>query len=204
MLFPHGESVVLLRRSGGSFSAGEVVAGCAVAPRTQQESPVPSWPPLSSGREVYAPVGTVVSSRDRMIVGGVTYEVDGDPEVWANPFSGTAFGVRIYLRRTDNWFDTTVTVRTYLGSAGFGPSWADAAVWPASVIAVSALSGSVTGDVFDSQVQVRVPPSLDGVAALSVFTPGSEITVAGAVSVVSAVQPMTRDGVVEFVEVTGK
>lgn len=205
MLFPFGKSVVLFRRADdGSFGDAEVIAGCAVAPRTQNESPVPSFPPLSSGREVYAPVGTVVASRDRITIDGTSFEVDGDPEVWENPFTGVRFGVRIYVRRADNWFDATVTVETYLGSSGMGASYADPVEWPANIVAVSALVESTTGEDFDSQVQIRVPPTHADTDALAVFTAGSRITVAGATSVVSSVQPLTRDGFVEFVEVTAR
>jgi hypothetical protein len=203
--FPFGKSVVLSRRNDdGSFADAVVIPGCGVAARTQNESPVPSFPPLSSGREVYAPVGTVVAARDRMVVDGTSFEVDGDPEVWDNPFTGVQFGVRIYLRRADNWFNSTVTVETYLGSSGLGAAFAAPVEWPANVAAVSALIESGTGEAFDSQVQIRVPPSHGGTDALAVFTAGSRITVAGATSVVSSVQPLTRDGFVEFVEVTGR
>lgn len=205
MQFPFGKSVVLFRRNDdGSFGAAEVIPQCGIGPRTQNESPVPSFPPLTSGREVYAPPGTMVASRDRIVIDSTSFEVDGDPEVWDNPLSGTRFGVRIYLRRADNWFDATVTVETYLGSSGLGAAYADAVQWPANIVAVSALIESGTGEAFDSQVQIRVPPTHDDTDALAVFTAGSRITVAGATSAVSSVQPFARDGFVEFVEVTGR
>ncbi len=201
--FPFGVPVVLLRRNtDGSFAAAEVIRGCAVAPREQGESPVPSWPPVTSGRTVYAPPGTVVAARDRMVAQGVTFEVDGDPQVWNSPFTGVKHGVVINLRRADNWFDTTVTVKTYLGSSGFGGSWAGSVEWPANLVSVESLNASGSGDESDTKFTVRVPPTNEDVPAVEVFTPGSVLTVAGVDSTVVSVAPITRDGFTEYVEVS--
>jgi hypothetical protein len=166
-MFPFGKPVVLFRRNtDGSFGSAEVIAGCAVAPRTQTEPPVPSFPPLTSGRTVYAPPGTVVSPRDRVVVEGTTFEVDGDPEVWDSPYTGSRMGVVINLRRADNWFDTTVSVRTYLGSSGWGDSFADPVTWPAAVVLVSELDASAAGDEQGAQVKVRVPAANGSTSAV--------------------------------------
>lgn len=203
-MFPHGTPVTWLhRQADGSFADPVTIPGCAVAPREQLEGPVPSWPPLTSGRTVYAPPGTDVSAKDRMIIAAVTYEVDGDPAVWDNPFTGTRFGVVIQLRRTD-WYDAVVTIATYLGSGGFGDTFADPVQWPGNVENVHRLVTDSSGDEVQSAVTVRVPPSNEGVSAVSVFTPGSLLTVDGTVCTVITAQAITRDGIVEFVEVTAK
>lgn len=37
--------------------------------------------------------------RDRFIVGGLTYEVQGSPLEWRNPFTGETAGTVIYLEK---------------------------------------------------------------------------------------------------------
>lgn len=48
---------------------------------------------------VFLPAGTTVTGIDAVEVDGVTYEVDGDPNVWVNPFTGVAPGIQLALRR---------------------------------------------------------------------------------------------------------
>ena len=38
--------------------------------------------------EVYAPIDTDVLEGDRLTVRGITYEVQGNPQRWVNPFTG--------------------------------------------------------------------------------------------------------------------
>jgi hypothetical protein len=154
---------------------------------------------------VWAPGGADVRSLDRATLNGgtVVYAVMGDPERWGDG-SGNLDHVVVQLRRADNWFDTTVVVKSYQGSSGFGPSWAAPATWPASIVSTSGVDVTAAGDEPGPQVSVRVPWSLAGAVAVDVFTPNSILTVAGVDSVVASVQPVTRDGVVEFVEVTAR
>lgn len=47
----------------------------------------------------FLPAGTDVTAIDAVEVGGISYEVDGDPNVWANPFTGAQPGIQLALRR---------------------------------------------------------------------------------------------------------
>jgi hypothetical protein len=201
--FPYGTAVSLLRRQDdGTYAAPEVFAHCAVEPRREAETPVRVWPPLLDGMTVYdLSSALVAASRDQMVVRDVTYEVDGNTEKWDSPYTGSAFGTVTYLRRTDNWFDTTVVVRTYLGATGLGQSWADPVEWPANLVAVSEMNSSGTGDELRAQVMVRVPPAFDGTSAVEAFAPGSTMTVSGRTVYVTSVEPFTRDGFAEYVQV---
>jgi hypothetical protein len=48
---------------------------------------------------VYLPAGTVVQPVDRIVVGGVTFEVDGSPNSPVNGFTGWAPAVVVKLRK---------------------------------------------------------------------------------------------------------
>jgi hypothetical protein len=44
---------------------------------------------------VFVPYGTDVSFIDAVIVAGVQYEVNGQPDIWKSPFSGNTSPIRI-------------------------------------------------------------------------------------------------------------
>lgn len=48
---------------------------------------------------VYLPAGTSIAAVDAVEVRGLTYEVDGSPNDWVNPFTGWNPGVEVRLRR---------------------------------------------------------------------------------------------------------
>lgn len=48
---------------------------------------------------VYLPLGTSLAAVDAVEVGGVRYEVDGDPLVWASPSGSKLGGVQVPLRK---------------------------------------------------------------------------------------------------------
>jgi hypothetical protein len=48
--------------------------------------------------EVYAPTGSDVLAGDRLVVRGVTFEVDGNPGDYRNPFTGWRPGIVIALK----------------------------------------------------------------------------------------------------------
>lgn len=113
-MFPHGETVTRLRGvtsvdpySGESTAldwttpATLVIEGCGFNPGQSSE-------PLQTGRnavstqpEVYAPADADVLAGDRVIVRGKTYDVDGQPAKWANPFTGWEPGLVIALNLTE-------------------------------------------------------------------------------------------------------
>lgn len=47
---------------------------------------------------IYVPTGTVVRHRDRIIRGGVTYEVEGDLLDYRNPFDPSMNGCQVNLK----------------------------------------------------------------------------------------------------------
>lgn len=52
-----------------------------------------------TGPTVYLPAGTDVLSTDRVVVRGTVYEVDGVPQDWRSPYSGSRPGLSVTLRR---------------------------------------------------------------------------------------------------------
>lgn len=76
--------------SESSFS----VSGCSVQPAASAES-TDFADQLTTSITVFAPWGTNVGYLDAIVVNGLTYEVDGVPDVWQSPFSGNTAPVRI-------------------------------------------------------------------------------------------------------------
>lgn len=112
-MFPHGETITRLRGTAEtdpysneatgidwSTPSSLTIPGCGFNPGQSAE-------PLQAGRnaittqpEVYAPAGSDVLAGDRITVRGKTYEVDGEPGVWKNPFSGWEPGMVVALKLT--------------------------------------------------------------------------------------------------------
>lgn len=108
-MFSFGESVIFEAVVTGSedahgnpvetWGAPVTVEGCAFAPAGSIESVEPGRNPVVTSPTVFAPAGTAVSARDRVTVRGLLYQVDGDPAVWHNPYTGSDPGVAITLER---------------------------------------------------------------------------------------------------------
>ena len=106
--YPFGETVTFLRPGppaqddyGNDVPGPDVevvVAGCAVWPRSSSED-VQARLQVTEGLNVLAPYGTDVRSHDRAKVGGVLYDVDGDPGEWRSSLTGTRAGVQVSLTR---------------------------------------------------------------------------------------------------------
>lgn len=104
MIFPHGEPITLL--ANGTTSTDSY--GDPVPSQTSVTVMGAFDPGGSSENEaqgtgdarptVYLPPGTVVSWVDAVQVCGVTYQVDGSPNDWSNPFTSSTFGVVVKLR----------------------------------------------------------------------------------------------------------
>lgn len=111
MRFPHGETATIQRPTTTTDRYGNtvvdwstptetVVAGCAFAPRTTDEDRGNYRQGVIVGLTMYAPPGTNVTATDRIRrADGTVFEVEGQPGEWANPFTGTDFGVQVALRR---------------------------------------------------------------------------------------------------------
>lgn len=78
-----------------------VVSGCVLAPRQSNEPLVVGRAPVYIGLMLYAPYGTQVNARSRIVIESEVYEVEGQPFQWDNPFTGTKAGVEIPIRRVD-------------------------------------------------------------------------------------------------------
>lgn len=61
-----------------------VVSGCLVAPRSSSERGDGDGPAVIAGASVYMPAGTVVNPDDHLLIGGVRYDVTGEPGVWGS------------------------------------------------------------------------------------------------------------------------
>jgi hypothetical protein len=49
--------------------------------------------------QAFLPTGTAIDSDSSLTIDGLSYEVVGEPEVWGNPYSGSAPGICVMLRR---------------------------------------------------------------------------------------------------------
>ena len=112
MDWPHGETVTLLTPGTTTDAYGQTVADWAtptalvftlvpVWPRTTAETAEPGRVPVVVGLTVVLPAGTAVTTLDRVTVRGATYDVDGIPFDWLNPFTGWAPGVTVDLKRRE-------------------------------------------------------------------------------------------------------
>lgn len=113
MRFPFGETVTVLRAPVGALddygnpvddwavATSTLIAGCALAPRYEAESGGADNPAVIVGFQLYAPPGSDIRATDRITVRGATFEVQGQPGEWSNPFTGVDFGVEVALSRVE-------------------------------------------------------------------------------------------------------
>lgn len=110
-MFVNGEIVTLLTPTSGTDRYGDTAAnwtapeatavpGCAVAPRASTETTA-DGDRVIIGLTVYLPPGTAVTSKQRVVVRGETYEVVGEPGEWRSPYTGWAPGTEIALQRVE-------------------------------------------------------------------------------------------------------
>lgn len=108
-MFGYGETVTIVRKSpGGTDVYGDPItstttridlAGCGVAPRYSTEPTDRGRQGVIIGWSVYPPADAGILFTDQLEVGGVLYEVEGEPAEWANPFTGWNPGGEVALRR---------------------------------------------------------------------------------------------------------
>lgn len=113
MDFPHGETVTRLRATPiidpyseettgldwGNATSLEV-PGCGFNPGQSSEPVQDARNSVTTQPEVYAPEGVDILAGDRLVVRGLTFDVDGDPATWVSPFTGWAPGLVVALKRT--------------------------------------------------------------------------------------------------------
>lgn len=106
MTFPFGEQITLVHRTKGTPDAygndtwtttTTTVTG-AFNPGSSVES-VQGQDLLTVQPAVYLPAGTPLAAIDAVQIRGLTYEVDGSPNTWVNPFTGWQPGVEVRLKR---------------------------------------------------------------------------------------------------------
>lgn len=110
-MFTHGETITRLRATAEVDPYSDEPAdtdwdspdqlpipGCGFNPGRSSEPLQDARNAVVTQPEVYAPTGSDVLAGDRLVVRGVTYDVDGDPASWVSPFTGWAPGVVIPLK----------------------------------------------------------------------------------------------------------
>ena len=114
MDFPYGETVIRQRASqvtdpysgttsGLSWANPSTVSisGCAFDPGSSGEVLDLARNVTTTQPKVYAPAGSDIKAADRLVVRGVTYEVDGNVAEWRSPFTGWEPGIVVPLKRSE-------------------------------------------------------------------------------------------------------
>lgn len=106
--YPLGKTVTILRAGpptrdahGNKVPGADVptqVVGCAVWPRSSSEN-TNGRDQVIIGLSVVMPYGTDVTATDRIKVGDVIYDIDGEPGVHDSPLTGSRMGVEVALTR---------------------------------------------------------------------------------------------------------
>lgn len=100
--FPYGHQITLVRRIAGPeddygdetvTTAEETVTGAFDPGGFSERDDVTDVRPA-----VLLPPGHDLTFLDAVRYAGVTYEVDGPPQVWDSPFTGRKFGMRVPLK----------------------------------------------------------------------------------------------------------
>jgi hypothetical protein len=103
-MFPFGLTVTVQHREqdrkGNRTTTGtDTVADCAWAPGASTED-MQARDEVAETGMLYMPPNSVTSAYDRVVLpDGTTYEVNGTPSAFQNPFTGWAPGVAVPLKR---------------------------------------------------------------------------------------------------------
>lgn len=76
------------------------VPGCLFAPQSTSEDNDGRTAVLVGAR-LYLPAGTILGSTDRVVIRGATYELDGEPSIWADPFGSGLDGIEAQVRKVE-------------------------------------------------------------------------------------------------------
>lgn len=111
-MFAYGETVTRLRATGSTNAySGEAtdllwtspssltIENVAVAPGSSAESVEAGRARLDIDFTLYLPYDADVKPLDRIVVRGLTCEVEGKPQQWANPFTGAQPGTVVEVRK---------------------------------------------------------------------------------------------------------
>lgn len=106
MGFPFGETVTIVRRVAPVFptmgdapavATSTVIDNCAVWPTTTAEL-VNGQDTVTWQLELVVPEGTDILPTDQVAYKGVTYDIDGRPQDWHSPFTGSKPGIVVNLK----------------------------------------------------------------------------------------------------------
>ncbi len=85
--------------SGSSFPVA-TISNAAVAPKQSPDITTRGRAGVVFGLTVYLDPGVDIRHSDQVVIDDVTWEVDGEPQYWADPFSGQAKGIQLDLIRS--------------------------------------------------------------------------------------------------------
>lgn len=106
-MFPAGQTVMLQSRTrsgtdahgNDTWSTTESdIEGCAVWPASSTET-VQGQDVVTDSVMVAVPVETVVAATDRLVIGGLTYEVEANADDYTSPLTGWAPGLVVRAKR---------------------------------------------------------------------------------------------------------
>lgn len=104
MTYPFGESVTISRPSGTSRYGDPLpptdipLTGVVFAPRYSTELS-DQRSTVIIGLTMYGPYSMDVKPYDRLVRNGVTWEIEGEPGRWKNPYTGLKAGCEVSLKR---------------------------------------------------------------------------------------------------------
>lgn len=112
-MFPHGETIEVLRAIPGGFDQDgdpivgtvetTVYTGVAVAPRkaVSDELDTRGRAGIVEGFTIYGPTSMDITHTDQIRWRGTLFNVEGEPAVWQHPTTGRHAGQEITIRRAE-------------------------------------------------------------------------------------------------------
>lgn len=83
------------RFNDATYSDHHTISGCVEYPNESPEVGPAVW----DNRALLVPPGSDIQHTDRVVMGGVVYQVNGQPKEWVDPVSGWNPGTQAYLTR---------------------------------------------------------------------------------------------------------
>lgn len=76
------------------------ISGCNVQPMSANEIQDAGFDQSMNWQKLHAPPGSDITTIDRVIFDGITYEVEGPPQNWPDPFTGAVNHLYVILKAT--------------------------------------------------------------------------------------------------------
>lgn len=83
------------RYNDATYADHHTIDGCLEYPNDSTEADVA----VTDSRTLLTPVDADIIPTDRILMGGLLYQVQGLPKAWADPFTGWAPGKQVSLER---------------------------------------------------------------------------------------------------------